>query len=325
MSKMLKLNQFLMIGIESSYDEVLTEHGYNIVKYMSMGTMGHVYIVHSVKYSSDFICKIYTSQRINIPSESMLSKDVETLMNLMHPNIVRIYDIFVDHGTMFVVMEYCEAGSLQDLINSNNNGIDPSLALEYASQIIEAIDYLHSKGIPHGDIRPSNVLIDSFGRIKLSDFGLSNYMNQQRNLANTSTIYYTSPEILQKKPFDPMKNDIWALGITVYSIASGKLPFNGNTPQEIIRSIREGFPPVYEQTMGDENKQQITNLILKCIKPDEKDRFLTKDLKTLISDMRNKATNTIRSKSSFILKRTGKAVVSGRRLSQKTCVPPLIL
>ncbi|OHS99738.1 CAMK family protein kinase [Tritrichomonas foetus] len=166
------------------------------------------------------------------------NREVETLIKLDHPNVIRIYDHFEEDSKLFLVLEYCNGGSLEEKIIQSEGRISIEDQISYCSQIVSALRYCHQNSIAHRDIKTANILFDSHGRIKIVDFGLSLRCEKNDKLQNFSGSYlYMAPEILKKVKYDPYLADIWALGVLFYRVASAKYPWCSGNRVETTRSI----------------------------------------------------------------------------------------
>ncbi|EAX86163.1 AGC family protein kinase [Trichomonas vaginalis G3] len=247
--------------------KALSEHDYEIVKYLNKGGFGTCYIVKSLKYEIQFVCKVSND------TTGDFIREQKALTSFDHPNIVRVYDAFTYEKYLFLILEYCSGGSLLSLINSHKK-ISVSQMLKYSRDIIQALDYMHGLGFAHCDIKPSNVLIDEFGRAKLCDFGLTIFTNQGKKQNNRicGSVNYMAPEMALNREYDPIKCDIWSLGVTLYHFATGKVPYNGNHLKYISAELkfdREDFKHVPEQ---------MAFIIEKCLRLNQDERYTSRQL-----------------------------------------------
>ena len=190
-----------------------------------------------------------------------LPEEIELMAQLDHPNIVKMYDYVSWQGRLCIVMEYCESGNLEQLLRAREAGfLTEPVAKRYLRQLQMAIEYLHGRQVAHRDITTQNILVSARDVIKLCDFGSATRFCDGDHLCTDSVGIsgYQPPEVLLKKPYDPKKADLWSMGIVLYKIVTGNLPF-GETRIEVIS---EGG---------------------KCVPfPDEKVFPLTQPLKTLL-------------------------------------------
>ena len=155
-------------------------------------------------------------------------RELKILSELNHPNIIKIYKIIEDEKYYYVVMEYCEEGELFNYIVEKNNLTDSESAFFYY-QLINAIEYLHLNGIAHRDLKPENILLGENNLIKIIDFGLSNYFDENKLLSTPcGSPCYASPEMIRGENYNGADNDIWETGIILYAMLCGYLPFENN-------------------------------------------------------------------------------------------------
>lgn len=168
-----------------------------------------------------------------------LRSEVDILCALHHPNIIKIYETYQDMNFFYIVMQYCSGGTLLSRISSTSRYSEKNAAL-IIEQMIRAVRYLHSKGICHRDIKPENFLFSSDkanAKLKLIDFGLSHklgkWMKGMKDMVGT--VYYVAPEVIQGS-YD-LKCDNWSIGVIMYLLLSGTLPFNAKSEDLIIHRI----------------------------------------------------------------------------------------
>ena len=202
---------------------VLEAHEYQFKECIGSGGFSMVFRVHSLRYKSDFAAKVTNvkSARHRTASASY-SNEHAALSRLNHPNIIRLYDSFDSGDYAFLILEYCQNGSIRDKISVS--GLPEGPCRLMLRQLVDAVSHMHSCGIVHRDIKPSNVLLDSYGRPKLADFGLALCLKQGQFLHDHSgSLQYMAPEIMRKPCFDPFKADVWALGVTFHEMVLGAL------------------------------------------------------------------------------------------------------
>jgi len=210
------------------------------VKLLGRGAFGEVYHVQN-PYKMDFALK---KLRLNSQQEvEQALIEAKFLFKLNHPNIVRFQQVFEDGENFCILMEYAEGGSLYDLvlkINKEGKHLEEGQILDYTSQLCQALDYLHKKNIIHRDIKPQNILLDSEGTLKLADLGIARLVENTVGNAQTfaGTKPYMCPEMLYEDPYT-VKADMWAVGVVVYQLCTGQLPFK--TTKESLKGV---YPPL---------------------------------------------------------------------------------
>ncbi|KAE8726978.1 CBL-interacting protein kinase 26 [Hibiscus syriacus] len=169
-----------------------------------------------------------------------------------HPNIVQLYEVMATKTKIFFVMEYCKGGELFNKVANGRLKVD--VARKYFIQLINAVDFCHSRGVYHRDIKPENLLLDENENLKVSDFGLSALAESKRQdgLLHTTcgTPAYVAPEVISRKGYDGVAADIWSCGVVLYVLLSGYLPFHDSNLMEMYKKIGKAdfrypswFPP----------------------------------------------------------------------------------
>lgn len=211
---------------QNEVQQILLNHGYEFVDVVGKGGYGMALKVFSLKYKTHFVAKaIYLNVENGHKLKRSFENEVDIISHLEHPNIIKIYDSFIDSDYCVQILEWCENGSLSSLLKIATE-FQPSEITFFIRPIIEALHYLHSKDIAHCDIKPSNILLGSYNRPILADFGISRYLdneNGERHMGGS--VPYMAPEMSNTLHYDPKKCDIWALGVTIYELSTGELPY----------------------------------------------------------------------------------------------------
>lgn len=185
--------------------------------------------------------------------------------SLSHPNVVSIYDVAQDSGIDYIVMEYVEGVTLKQYIDAK--GIIPwKEAIDYGAQICSGIEHAHKKGIVHKDIKPHNIMITREGVLKITDFGIAKAMNAGTIASNTATlgsVHYFSPE-QARGGYTDAKTDIYSLGVLLYEMVTGRLPFEGDTAVSIAMQHIEKTP-IPPRNFNPEIPISFENVILKAM------------------------------------------------------------
>jgi serine/threonine protein kinase len=211
----------------------LLANGYVMVEILGQGGFSVVYRVHSTRYNRDFAAKITDV------SKRASNNEQRALEQLSHPNIVKLYGRFSSGHFCFLILELCCGGSIRSLIRQSKGRPVPHM-YRLILQISDAMLYVHSHFIAHRDIKPANILLDDSGTPKIADFGMAEFCRQDTELTDfAGSAQYCAPEVLKRGPYDPFKADIWALGVTFYEMAVGKIQWPDDL-EAIVQSIIEG-------------------------------------------------------------------------------------
>ena len=260
----------LQLNLNGEINKTLELHGYNIIRPIGSGGTCTVFLVSSTKYEGqEFVVKIIS----NSNRETTKMSEIKSLMNLSHPHIINMYEYFVDRQNLYIVLEYCPGGSLNDIIEANGK-LSGTILIQYCKDIISGLDHCHKNHIAHLDIKPQNILIDRYGRLKLADFGLSmtlDHCNSSRQFAGSRM--FMAPEIFQKQEFDPFAADIWSLGVTFYVMATGESPWGNCSKLGVEKAISIGL--YYYPKDIDPDFLQV---IKRMIELNPKDRITTEQL-----------------------------------------------
>ena len=240
-------------------DAFLAQNGLEMVQSLGSGGYGCVYLVKSQKYNQYFALK-------QIYKDTQISQESEVLSHLDNPNIVRLYGSYFHDGCRYLIEEYCPK-TIQDDMNQLKTFTKQELVF-YMKGVLTALDFCHTHNVSHGDIKPSNFLLDSYGRVKLCDFGLSlRADNSELCDLYCGSLAFMAPEILHKKPYNRFSADIWSFGVSFYYMATGRLPWRGTTKSTVVSSI------IYDDIKFDNIADpQIASLLKSCLVKDPSKR-----------------------------------------------------
>ena len=265
---------------------------YKITEKLGAGGMGTVYKAEDTRLDR-FVALKFLPPHLSQDEESKqrFIHEAKAASALNHPNIATIYEIDEADGQMFIAMEYIEGKSLQEIVGANDRSPLPiELALDYAIQIAEGLAKAHAKGIIHRDIKPANILVSKDGLVKIVDFGLAKLAGRTmltKEDTTLGTVAYMSPEQTQGAEVDH-RTDIWALGVILYEMLSGQLPFRGDYDQAIIYSILNEAPEALSELRPD-IPEELIHLVEKALAKEPDERYdsaptLLKDLTALSSE-----------------------------------------
>ncbi|OHS94570.1 CAMK family protein kinase [Tritrichomonas foetus] len=211
---------------------------YNITNYIASGGSSEIYIAKSLKFNEIYVAKVITVDVRNMEQQwKSFTAEVTALSQLNLPNIIRMYEHMRIGNQFILILEYCSNGSLSDRIKAGVGMPIPQF-IEIAHQIVRALDFCHSKFIAHRDVKASNVLFDKYGRVKLSDFGLSIHAPYKMlQNAYCGSLVYTAPEIIQRKPNNPFYTDIWSLGVLFAVMLTGDSPWTEKSEEKMKKQI----------------------------------------------------------------------------------------
>src|SRR5437660_2475107 len=206
-------------------------------------------------------------------------REAESAAGLSHPNVVSIYDRGEVEGTYYIAMEYLDGKTLKELIVQR--GPTPvRVAIDYTRQILSALDFAHRNGIVHRDIKPHNVIVAPDGRLKVTDFGIARSGSSQMTEAGSiiGTAQYLSPEQAQGAPVHP-SSDLYSVGVVLYEMLTGTVPFTGDTALEIAMKHLNTTPePPSEQKRPAELGEvphELDLVVLRALAKDPADRYQT--------------------------------------------------
>jgi len=231
---------------------------YSITDKLGEGGMGVVYRARDLTLDRDVALKFLTMQSLEQDPQARekVLREARTISALNHPNICTIYEVGEEDGQPYLAMEYVEGHSLTQEILTGP--LTPDMVVRYGTQLADALAHAHERGIVHRDLKSGNVWVTPSGRLKLLDFGLSQRLVEQNASEDTTkfdggwddqhsvtgTLPYMAPELLRGQEAD-QRSDVWALGVVLYEMATGKRPFRGGTAYELSAAIlREPAPPI---------------------------------------------------------------------------------
>lgn len=214
---------------------------YTMGKVIGKGAFSIVCLATQNETNRTVACKIVPKKRLSSPDlQRRFETEVHIFQQLNHEGIVRLLDFCDDSKNYYIFMEYCGQGELfQYIVSKGKLAEDEGRTVLW--QVALALKYLHSKKIAHRDLKPENLMITDSGEIKLSDFGLSRYVGKN-GLCETAcgSPCYAAPEIISGGPYDARKSDVWSLGVIVFAMLTGQLPWTKRNQVQLFNQIKQG-------------------------------------------------------------------------------------
>ncbi|XP_020087874.1 CBL-interacting protein kinase 24 isoform X2 [Ananas comosus] len=212
---------------------------YEVGRTIGQGTFAKVKFAVNTETRESVAMKILTKSTIlKHKMVHQIKREISIMKIVRHPNIVRLHEVLAGRTKIYIILELVNGGELFDKI-VHQGKLHESEARRYFQQLVDAIDYCHSKGVFHRDLKPENLLLDSRGNLKVSDFGLSALTQQGVGLLHTTcgTPNYVAPEVLNKQGYDGAAADVWSCGVILYVLMAGFLPFNDVDLPALYRKI----------------------------------------------------------------------------------------
>lgn len=264
---------------------------YEIIRSLGEGGMANVYLAHDLILDRDVSVKLLRLDlRDDEKTKKRFQREALAATQLSNDHIVGVYDVGEEQGLQYMVMEYVEGTDLEAYIK-NNFPIPYQQVIDIMAQILEAVEDAHEHNIIHRDLKPQNVLIDNHQQIKITDFGIAVVAENSMTQTNTimGSVHYLSPE-QARGGITTNKSDIYSLGIMLYEMLTGKVPFEGETAVSIaLKHYQEETPSVRE--FDPRIPQALENVVLKATSKAPSDRYQTvdamrEDLATSLSSAR---------------------------------------
>jgi serine/threonine protein kinase len=259
---------------------------YEITSEIGRGGMGEVYQAKDTKLGRDVAIKVLPEEFARDTDRvKRFQREAKLLASLNHPNIAAIHGLEESDGTHFLVMELIEGDTMRDRIKSGPIPVEEALKL--ALQMAEALEAAHEKGVIHRDLKPANIKVTPDGKVKILDFGLAKaYVGDQENISPMDsptisaaatqqgvilgTAAYMSPEQAKGKSVDK-RADIWAFGVVLFEMLTGRQLFTGETASETLASVMKSEPEW--ETLPPNLHSRIRFLLERCLKKDPRDRY----------------------------------------------------
>ena len=265
---------------------------YQIIKTLGEGGMANVYLAHDTILDRNVAVKVLRGDLANDEKfVRRFQREALSASSLSHPNIVEMYDVGEDDGQYYIVMEYVDGKTLKQVLKSRGH-LSITEVVDIMLQLTDGMAHAHDAYIIHRDIKPQNIMILANGMIKITDFGVATALNSTQLTQTNSvmgTVHYLPPEQAQGKG-STIKSDIYSMGIMMYELLTGLVPYKGDNAVEIaLKHLKEPLPSV--RKANPTIPQSIENVIIRATAKNPKNRYtdareMHEDLKTALDDSR---------------------------------------
>jgi serine/threonine-protein kinase len=270
---------------------------YKIISVLGTGGMGEVYLAQDTRLGRQVALKTLPHQfTIDAQRVNRFEQEARAASALNHPNIITIHEIGRINSTQYIVTEFVDGQTLRERMTAG--AIPAAEALDMAIQVAGALEAAHTAGIVHRDIKPENIMLRADGYVKVLDFGLAKLTERPAGAVDMEaatrahvktdpgmvmgTVQYMSPEQARGREVDE-RTDLWSLGVVLYEMLSGSVPFAGETPSHVVVSILENEPPLLPQAPG-ELPSELELIVTRALQKNKKERYQT--ARELAQDLR---------------------------------------
>ncbi|CAL9687148.1 unnamed protein product [Knipowitschia caucasica] len=228
-------------GLRSRSDDPQPHVGnYRLLKTIGKGNFAKVKLARHILTGREVAIKIIDKTQLNPNSLQKLFREVRIMKILNHPNIVKLFEVIETERTLYLIMEYASGGEVFDYLVAHGRMKEKEARAKFR-QIVSAVQYCHQKHIVHRDLKAENLLLDADMNIKIADFGFSNEFTVGNKLDTfCGSPPYAAPELFQGKKYDGPEVDVWSLGVILYTLVSGSLPFDGQNLKELRERVLRG-------------------------------------------------------------------------------------
>ena len=263
---------------------------YEVIKSIGEGGMANVYLAKDTILDRDVAVKVLRGDLSNDDKFiRRFEREALSVSKLSHPNIVEVYDVGEENEQHYIVMEYIDGKTLKQLLYKRKT-LTTEEVIDIMTQLTDAIAHAHESYIIHRDIKPQNIMILDDGSIKVTDFGIAIAMNATQLTQTNSvmgSVHYIPPEQANGKSAT-VKSDIYSIGIMMYELLTGSVPFKGDNAVEIaIKHMKEKIPSIRKQNPAI--YQSVENIVLKATAKNPRNRYenardMCNDLKECLSE-----------------------------------------
>ena len=249
---------------------------YQIIEELGKGGMGRVYKVHDTKIGEKIALKLIRPEAVlDRKAVERFSNELKLARKIRHKNICQVFDLGEDQGTRYITMEYIHGEDLKQLIRKVGR-LSPGQAIGITRQVCDGLAEAHKLGVVHRDLKPQNIMIDEDGSARIMDFGIARSLSGKGITGAgvmIGTPEYMSPEQVEGKETDP-RSDIYSLGVILYEMVAGRVPFEGDTPFTIgVKHKSE--PPQDPKELNAQIPEDLSRVILRCLEKDKAKRYQT--------------------------------------------------
>lgn len=260
-----------------------TVGSYKIIEKIAFGGMGVVYKGIHTRLEQFVAIKVLSPQfASNQNMKSKFLSEAKIQAQLSHPNVVNIMNFIEEEDETYLIMEYIDGETLEELLQRKNK-ISFEEAINISRGILSALRYMHSKGLAHRDIKPSNIMFNKDGIVKVTDFGITKIIGDDKNTKSglVGSYTYMSPEHILGEDAG-IESDIYSFGVTLYRMVTGQVPFKGDTEYAIMKGHLEN-PRIPPWIINPQVPRKLGKVILKAISRKPKDRY--RDTDELLNDL----------------------------------------
>jgi len=303
-------------GVSGRVEREMNYGRYRIVRELGKGSIGVVYQAHDPHIDRLVALKVLRPDLVTTEQfVQRFLKEAKAIGRLSHPNIVTVYDVGRDHGTIYIAMEFVEGDRLDNIMEKRE--FTEKETVEFGIHVARILHYAHQNGIVHRDIKPSNIMLKSNGHLKITDFGIAHIedpsaIQQTRAGEIIGTPAYMSPEQVLGQPVDG-RSDLYSLGSILYELTTGNMPFRGENLTAVFRAITVEVPPDPAK-LTSPISPSLSRIIMKCLNKRPEKRFPTGEA------MAEALEDFLREKKSMPV-----AAPSARKISRNLLLVPVVI